>query len=300
MNDYSSPMTVFDRRLVRSRRDRAASGFADYEFLFDESAASLVERLQCVRRSFCHALDLGCHTGTAGRLAASVKGIERLVSCDLSRPLVVQAGDLAVVADEEALPFADESFDLILSNLSLHWVNDLPGALIQIKRALRPDGFFIASMLGGDTLKELRHCLFEAELEISGGAAPRLSPLTTLSDAGQLLRRAGFALPVADVETITVTYADMVRLMKDLRGMGETSALLSRPRRPLGRAVLLEAARRYAELYAEPDGRLPATFQILHLAGRAPDPRIATFADGSRPAMVYPTALTTSETNGNG
>jgi len=265
-------IAVFDRALVRRRRDRAAPAFSGYEFLFAETAANLVERLQLIRRSFPHALDLGCHAGAAGRLAAAAKGIERLVSCDLSLAFADGADGFPVVADEEALPFADASFDLVLSNLSLHWVNDLPGALIQIRRALRPDGFFVAAMLGGETLKELRHCLFEAELAVTGGAAPRLSPFATLADAGQLLRRAGFALPVADTEIITVTYADIFRLMADLRGMGETNALVARPRRPLGREVLLETARRYAETYAEPDGRLPATFQILHLAGWAPDP----------------------------
>ncbi len=268
----SSPMP-FDRALVRRRRDRAAAAFAGYDFLFAETAAGLVERLQLIRRGFPRALDLGCHHGGAGRLAAAAKGIERLVSCDLSQAMAARAGGLAVAADEEALPFAAASFDLVLSNLSLHWVNDLPGALVQIRRALRPDGFFIGAMLGGDTLKELRRCLFEAELEVTGGAAPRLSPFATLSDAGQLMRRAGFALPVADTEIITVTYADIFRLMADLRGMGETSALAARPRRPLGREVLLETARRYADAHAEPDGRLPATFQILHLAGWAPEPR---------------------------
>ena len=272
MSEAPSTPMPFDRALVRRRRDRAAAGFAGYDFLFAETAASLVERLRLIRRSFPHALDLGCHDGAAGRLAAAAKGIERLVSCDLSGALAARADGFPVVADEEALPFAPASFDLVLSNLSLHWVNDLPGALIQIRRALRPDGFFVASMLGGDTLTELRRSLFEAELEVTGGAAPRLSPFAALADAGQLMRRAGFALPVADSETITVTYRDIFRLMADLRGMGETSALLARPRRPLARAVLLEAGRRYAEAWAEPDGRLPATFQVLHLAGWAPDP----------------------------
>ena len=272
MSEAPSTLMPFDRALVRRRRDRAAAGFSGYDFMFAETAASLVERLRLIRRGFPHALDLGCHDGAAGRLAAAAKGIERLVSCDLSGALAGRADGFPVVADEEALPFAPASFDLVLSNLSLHWVNDLPGALIQIRRVLRPDGFFVASMLGGDTLKELRRSLFEAELEVTGGAAPRLSPFAAQADAGQLMRRAGFALPVADSETITVTYSDIFRLMADLRGMGETSALLARPRRPLARAVLLEAGRRYAEAWAEPDGRLPATFQVLHLAGWAPDP----------------------------
>ncbi|CAK0751681.1 NADH dehydrogenase (ubiquinone) 1 alpha subcomplex assembly factor 5 [Azospirillaceae bacterium] len=146
----------------------------------------------------------------------------------------------------------------MVSSLSLHWVNDLPGALIQIRRCLKPDGLFLGAMLGGDTLSELRRSLMESELALTGGMAPRLSPFAELRDAGRLLQRAGFALPVADIETLTVTYADPFRLLADLRGMGETSALFAEP------------ARRYAELYAEADGRIPATFQILWFAAWTP------------------------------
>ena len=271
MNDISSSPAIFDRALVRRRRDRAAAGFAGFDFLVADSAAVLADRLSLVRRGFPRVLDLGCRQGAAGEAIAAAKGAELLVSADLSLFMVAAAGGLRVAACEEALPFAPASFDLVLSNLALHWVNDLPGALIQIRRVLRPDGFFIATLLGGETLKELRQSLVEAELELTGGAAPRLSPGITLADAGQLLRRAGFVLPVADIDTVTVTYPDLFRLLADLRGMGETNALLARSRRPLRRAVLLEAARRYAQTHAEPDGRLPATFQILHLAGWAPE-----------------------------
>jgi SAM-dependent methyltransferase len=265
-------MTVFDRALVRRRRDRAAAGFADCRFLFDEVAERLTERLSMVRRTFPHALDLGCHDGGTGRLAAPAKRIEVLVSCDLAPGMAAGSGGLAVAADEEYLPFADASFDLVISNLSLHWVNDLPGALIQIRRALRPDGFFSAAMLGGNTLVELRQCLVEAELAVSGGVAPRLSPLVGLGDAGSLMQRAGFALPVVDAETVTVTYSDVFRLFADLRGMGETNATRARSRTPARRALFLEAARRYADSFAEADGRIPATFEIIYLAGWAPGP----------------------------
>ena len=264
-------MMVFDRGLVRRRRERAAAAFADHRFLFDEVAERLAERLEMVRRTFPCALDLGRHGTGAGRWARATKGIERLVSCDLA-PQAVEAGGTAVVADEEYLPFADASFDLVVSTLGLHWVNDLPGALIQIRRALRPDGFFIAALLGGETLVELRRCLVDAELAVSGGVSPRVSPLAGLADAGHLLRRAGFALPVVDAETVTVTYPDMFRLFADLRGMGETNATWARPRTPTKRAVFMEAARRYADMFAEPDGRLPVTFEIIHLAGWAPAP----------------------------
>lgn len=271
MTDIDS-MIVFDRTLVRQRRDRAAPGFAAHDFLIADTAERLAERLSLVRRDFARALDLGCHLGSAGRLAAAAKPFETLVSCDLSPAMARGAGGLALAADEEALPFADGAFDLVLSALSLHWVNDLPGALIQIRRALRPDGLFLGAMLGGATLNELRRCLIEAEAAVTGGAAPRLSPFADLRDAGHLMRRAGFALPVVDTETVTVTYPDLFRLLADLRGMGETNAVLARSRTPLRRAVLMEAGRRYAESFAEPDGRLPATFQILHLSGWAPDP----------------------------
>ena len=255
---------------MRRHRDRAAAGFAGFDFLVADAAAVLADRLSLVRRGFSRVLDLGCRQGTAGQAIAAAKGAELLVSADLSPAMVAAASGLRVAVCEEALPFAEASFDLVFSNLSLHWVNDLPGALIQIRRTLRPDGFFIATLLGGETLKELRQSLVEAELELTGGAAPRLSPGIALVDAGKLLRRAGFVLPVADIDTVTVTYPDLFRLLADLRGMGETNALRARSRRPLRRAVLLDAARRYAQSHAESDGRLPATFQILHLAGWAP------------------------------
>lgn len=267
-------MIVFDRRLVRRNRDRAAGRFADHNFLFAEIAARLSDRLDDVRRSFPAMLDLGCHGGETSRALAGRKGIERIVRCDLSPAMAGLAADRAdgpsIAADEEFLPFTDGSFDLIVSTLSLHWVNDVPGALIQARRALKPDGLFIGAMLGGETLFELRRCLMEAELEVSGGVSPRISPFAEVRDAGALLQRAGFALPVVDTDMITVTYPSPFKLLEDLRGMGETNAVLDRPRRPTRRTLFIEAARRYAELYAEEDGRVPATFQVLYLAGWAP------------------------------
>ena len=192
------------------------------------------------------------------------------MAADLSPALASRAGAPAIAADEELLPFAPASLDLVVSNLSLHWVNDLPGALLQIRKALKPDGFFCAAMLGGETLVELRHCLIEAEQSVSGGMSPRVSPFADVRDAGALLQRAGFALPVVDSDVITVTYTDAFALMRDLRGMGETNAVLARRRVPASRALLFEAARLYAERFTEPDGRIPATFQVLHLAAWAP------------------------------
>ncbi len=261
-------MTVFDRALVRRHRERAVPSFANHSFLFDEIAERLADRLEDVLRPFPLALDVGCHDGAMGRALAGRKGIERLIACDLAPGFARAARGLA--ADEEFLPFAPHSFDLVVSNLSLHWVNDLPGALLQIRQCLKPDGFFCGAMLGGNTLIELRQCLYEAELEIAGGVSPRVSPFAEIRDAGGLLQRAGFALPVVDSDTLTVTYSDAFALMRELRGMAETNAVLARRKVPATRAMLFDAARRYAEQHAEPDGRIPVTFDVLYLAGWSP------------------------------
>ncbi|MCH8154628.1 MAG: methyltransferase domain-containing protein, partial [Proteobacteria bacterium] len=200
---------VFDRALLRRRRDRAAAGLRAHDFLFAEAAERLADRLDDVTRKFAFALDLGCHDGTLSRVLAGRGGIETLVQCDLSPAMARAAatnGAPTLAADEEALPFAPESFDLIVSVLGLHWVNDLPGALIQIRRALKPDGLFLGALLGGATLTELRTALIEAELAEEGGASPRVAPFAELRDAGGLLQRAGFALPGADSDRIAVSY----------------------------------------------------------------------------------------------
>jgi SAM-dependent methyltransferase len=186
--------------------------------------------------------------------------------------MVRRAPGLGVVADEELLPFAAERFDLALSCLSLHWVNDLPGTLAQIGHALKPDGLLLAALFGGTTLPELREALLRAELELEGGAGLRVSPFVDLRDAGALLQRAGFALPIVDVETITVTYDHPLKLMQELRLMGEANALLERRHAPLRRATLLRACAIYQELFADAAGRVPATFQILMLSGWKPGP----------------------------
>ncbi len=175
-----------------------------------------------------------------------------------------------VVADEEALPFASESFDLIASALSLQWANDLPGVFVQVRRALAPDGLFLAALVGGQSLTELRTALTTAEAELAGGASPRVAPFADLRDLGQLLQRAGFGLPVTDVEPVIVRYSSMFALMHDLRAMGATNALTMRSRVPLRRAMLLRAAEVYAERFADADGRIRATFEIVWLSGWAP------------------------------
>ncbi|NKB49684.1 MAG: methyltransferase domain-containing protein [Alphaproteobacteria bacterium] len=267
---------VFDRQLLRQRRERAAATLPDYDFLFDEVADRLVDRLADIRRDFTSALDLGCHTGFVAKAAARLPAgkIGSLVQTDLSPRMAAVAladtGIAALAADEEALPFRDGSFDLILSCASLHHVNDLPGTLVQIQRALKPDGVFLAALFGGATLTELRQSWLAAESAIEGGAGPRVAPFADLRDAAGLLQRAGFALPVADTDTITVTYDNPLKLMADLRGMGETNMLLERRRTPTRRATLMAVAEQYMRQFAGADGRAPATFQILYLTGWAP------------------------------
>lgn len=264
-------MRVFDRRVVRAHRDRAAAAPDDAGFLWREAGERLADRLLDIRRSFSLALDLGCHRGELGALLAGRGGIETLVQCDLSPRMAARAAGVSLAADEEWLPFRPGAFDLVLSLLSLHWVNDLPGALIQIRAALRPDGLLLAAMLGGETLKELRSALYEAEIAMTGGVSPRCSPLADVRDAGNLLQRAGFALATVDTETIVVSYPDPLAVMADLRAMGETNAASERRRAFSRRAVLAAASERYREAFGDAAGRVPATFQIVYLTAWAPD-----------------------------
>ena len=269
---------IFDRRAVRAHRERAAPALADHDFLFNAVGEMLVDRLDDVRRDFPLALDLGCHGGQMGALLGGRGAIGGLVQCDLSYRMVRRAGRLAVVADEEFLPFAEASFDLVLSCLSLHWVNDLPGSLIQIRRVLKPDGLFLGALFGAGSLGELRAALHQAEELEAASGAPRISPFADIRDAGALLQRAGFALPVADRDRLMVSYGDPYKLMRDLRGMGETNALGARRRNFTGRNTLAAAADHYTAMHGDADGRIPASFEILLLTGWAPH------ADQPKPA----------------
>lgn len=272
MTESTSPMKVFEPRLVRAHRTRAAERLAEHDFLFRAVAERLADRLSDVKRTFPLALDLGCHGGEFGKIVGPRGGIEWLIQCDPSAAMARRAGGMALTAEADALPFGEGKFDLIVSNMSLHWVNDLPGALIQIRRALKPDGLFLAALAGGGTLGELRGALLEAETELAGGASPRVSPFIDLRDAGALLQRAGFALPVADGDLIPVRYENALKLMTDLRGMGEANALAIMPRNFSRRDVIMRAAEIYRERHEGPDGRIPASFQIVYLTGWAPDP----------------------------
>jgi SAM-dependent methyltransferase len=269
----SVPPLLFDRPLHRLRLDRAARRYGDADFLKARAAADAVERLEVIMRSFPRAVDLGARDGAFRRLLADSPARERvglLVEADLSARMLENRAGPRLVADEERLPFADESLDLVVSILSLHWTNDLPGALAQIRRALRPDGLFLGAFLGGATLTELRQCLLQAEAEIAGGAGPRVSPFADALDAASLLQRAGFALPVADTDRVTVRYSHPLKLLQDLRAMGEMGVLVDRPKRPLTRAVLGRACELYVERFSDPDGRVRATFEIVTATGWSP------------------------------
>ncbi len=264
--------TVFDRRLLRRHRARAAA-LGGETALLREIAERLADRLDDVKRRFPLALDLGCRVGTLGRALKGRGGVETLVQSDLAPEMAAQAaagGGPALAADEEFLPFGAGSFDLVLSCLSLHWVNDLPGALVQIRHALKPDGLFLAALLGGETLAELRQSLLDAELEVEGGASPRVSPFADLRDLGGLLQRAGFALPVADLDSLTLDYENAFALVQDLRALGETNAVAAQRRGASRRETLLRAAALYQARHARPDGRIPASFQVLYMTGWAP------------------------------
>jgi SAM-dependent methyltransferase len=268
----ASPPRLFDRNRHRLRLDRAAQHFGEADFLKRRAAEDVVARLEAIERSFPVCVDLGARDGAFARaLAASdaASKVGLVIETDLSERMLAGRAGPRLCCDEERLPFADQSLDLVVSSLALHWTNDLPGTLIQIRRALKPDGLFLTAIFGGATLTELRQSLMAAEAELSDGAALRIAPLADAYDTAGLLQRAGFALPVADVDTVTVRYAHPLKLIADLRAMGETSALAG-PVTPLTPAILGRASEIYAERFAGPDGRVSATFDILTLTGWAP------------------------------
>jgi SAM-dependent methyltransferase len=271
----STPPRLFDRVLHRRRLDRAAPRFAAADFLKRRAAEDAVQRLETIVRGFPRAVDLGARDGAFAKALAVSDAAARigvLIETDLSAPMLRGRRGPRVQMDEEALAFADESLDLVVSTLALHWVNDIPGALIQIRRALRPDGLFLGAMLGGSTLTELRQVLTAAEAELSDGAGLRVAPFADAFDAAGLLQRAGFALPVSDVDRVRVRYAHPLQLIADLRSMGETNALVDRARQPLSRRVLARACELYVERFSEADGRVAATFDIVTMTGWAPHP----------------------------
>ena len=264
-------MRVFDRRLVRLRRQRLAADMADAGFLIREVAERLLDRLDDIRRPFGRALVLGAPAGLLETALARRPGTRLLAAVDDTEAMLAGPG-LRIVADAELLPFAPDRFDLVLSLMVLHWINDLPGTLAQLRGCLAPDGLLLAAMPGGDTLTELRQVLTQAELECEGGVSPRVSPFADVRDAGSLLQRAGFALPVVDLDRITVSYGDPLRLLRELGRMGEGNALLRRRPGPLRRATLARACVLYQERFGDAAGRVPATFDIVFMAAWKPDP----------------------------
>jgi len=268
-----TPPKLFDRALHRKRLDRAARGFGEADFLKRRAAQDVAERLEPIMRDFAVAVDLSARTGAFRQALAESEAAGRvglLLEADLSAAMLAGRAGPRVVADEERLPFAPASLDLVVSTLGLHWTNDVVGALIQIRRALKPDGLFIGALLGGVTLTELRQSLTAAEIEVLGGAGTRVSPFADAADAAGLLQRAGFVQPVADVDRVTVRYEHPLRLLADLRQMGETSVLADRHPRALTRTLLARTGEIYAERFGGPDGRVPATFEILTLTGWTP------------------------------
>ena len=221
-------------------------------------------------RVFPLGLDLGAQDGQVGAAVRATGKVGTLVAGDTDPALLARQEGLRVACDEEALPFGEGTLDLVVSGLALQWVNDLPGTLVQIRRALKPDGLFLAAMLGGESLRELRQSFLDAEAEITGGASPRVAPMIELRDMGALLQRAGFALPVSDNDPLTVRYSDPLRLASDLRDMGWANALHARARTPLRRDVLARAMALYRERASDGDGKVRARFDIVYASGWAP------------------------------
>ncbi|WP_312417907.1 methyltransferase domain-containing protein [Shinella sp.] len=260
--------TLFDHALIDTNRLRALrSGPAD--FLLDIVAEEFAERLSVIDRRFEKAVELHGHTGAVARAIAGTGKVDAIERVESDR-LFSAAGEPVTVSALETVPLAPQSVNLIVSPLALHLTNDTPGVFVQIRRALKPDGLFLAAIPGSGTLLELREVLLAAESEISGGASPRVIPFPDVRDVGALLQRGGFALPVTDKETYTVRYDSLFPLMKDLRAMGMANPLSGRSRRPLARGVLLRAAELYAERFSDPDGRIRATFSLIYVSGWAP------------------------------
>jgi NADH dehydrogenase [ubiquinone] 1 alpha subcomplex assembly factor 5 len=304
----TSPEPIFDRALLQQRRLRAVrmakaaargGGAAPPDFLLERVAEDLVWRLGAVKRHFAQAVVLGGFPGQVAQRLGTVPNIGTILETDTDAGLFATPGPRdhrqTRIADEEALPFDEASLDLVVSGLALQWVNDLPGSLIQIRRALKPDGLMIAALMGGRTLFELREAFLLAEAEMEGGASPRVAPFVDVRDVGSLLQRAKFALPVTDIDTVSVTYAGPIALMHELRAMGAGNVLMARRRTPLRRATLARAVEIYRQRFGLQNGRVPATFEIVTLTGWAPhDSQQKPLAPGSA-RMRLADALGTQE-----
>lgn len=286
---------LFDRRLLRQRRARFVDEIANREVLIAHVAREIAERVDIMLRPFPRALDLGAYRGLLGRNIAALKSVGEVFYAESVYEYAARCPRPTIVCDEDLLPFANGVFNLVVSGLALHRVNDLPGSLIQIRRALAPDGLFMAAALGSNALSELRECLLEAEEEIERGASPRVSPFGDVRAYGALLQRAGFALPVTDAEDVTVIYPSPRELMREIRALGGGNVLTARSKKPLSRRTLARAEELYRTRYGTPDGKVAATFQFVFMSGWAPDPsQQKPLAPGSARARLAD-ALNTEE-----
>jgi len=266
----SEDQELFDRSLLRRRRARFAGETAEHEFLLSHVAAEIAERIGAILRDFPLALDLGAYHGLLGRAVVALPSVGEMIYAESVPALAARCPRPAVVCDEELLPFKEMSLSLVVSGLALHRVNDLPGALIQIRRSLRPDGLFMGAALGSRSLQELRQVLIEAEAELHGGASPRVAPFADVREYGALLQRAGFALPVTDAELLTVTYPSPRDLMREIRALGGGNVMAARRKAPLPRGTHERAEEIYVARYGTADGRIAASFEIVYLMGWAP------------------------------
>ena len=267
----SDARVLFDRSLLRQRRARFAHEIRTREFLISYVAQEIAERVGIMLRDFPRALDLGAYHGLLGRTVGALPSVGEMIYAESAFAYAALCPRPALVCDEDLLPFKDASFNLVVSGLALHRVNDLPGSLIQIRRALAPDGLFMAAALGARALIELREVLIEAEGEMEGGASPRVSPFGDVRAYGALLQRAGFALPVADAEVLKVVYPGPRDLMREVRALGGGNVLMARSKAPLARRTLERAEAIYRERYATPDGKITATFEFVFMSGWGPD-----------------------------
>jgi SAM-dependent methyltransferase len=268
----SDDSLLFDRALLRKRRARFAHEVKEREFLIAHVASEIKERVEIMLREFPRALDLGAYHGLLGRTVAALPSVGEMIYAESAFAYAKLCPRPALVCDEDLLPFKDASFNLIVSGLALHRVNDLPGSLIQIRRALAPDGLFMAAALGARALIELRQALLEAEGEIEGGASPRVSPFGDVREYGALLQRAGFALPVADAEVLKVVYPSPRELMHEVRALGGGNVLTARSKAPFHRCTLERAEAIYCARHGTSDGKVTATFEFVFMSGWAPDP----------------------------
>ena len=260
---------IFDSKLRRQRLRRIAKDYRSHGFLAERCAQDIGQRLAAINKSFPVVVNLSDLQGVMNEEVGALSGSHYIVGSE-SPYMHSDMRCPRLIADDELIPFAAESVDLFISILTFQHVNDLPGVLIQLRRALRPDGLLLGAMFGGQTLTELRDAFAQAEVEVSGGLSPRVFPFVDVRDAGGLLQRAGYALPVVDSDVVTVTYASLGDLMRDLRGMGQSNVLIDRSKKPVSKSVMTQAEEVYRDMYADENGKLKATFEILYLTGWAP------------------------------